>query len=135
MVVLPEPTTPITMTIMGEDCNRSAAVSAAVAEGVSPSHFAGETPPRRPARCRRYSSTPALFLGVSFLSAGAGVGDGKRPVCFRGDFDVLAFAVFFDVRNALFGNVVVLIRFGGVVQLPQVLQPWRIVDDLPRCRT
>ena len=63
-----------------------------------------------------------LLLGVRFLLAGARVCDRECAVRFGCDFDQLSFAILFHVGDVRIVNVVVAIRTGRVVKLPQVFE-------------
>ena len=63
----------------------------------------------QPSLRRGAGATTRLLLRISLLRAGARVRDGERAVGFRRDFDVLALAIFFGVRDALLGDVVIFV--------------------------
>src|SRR5258707_640612 len=118
-VISVSPTTPITITIM--NVLSSAGTLPAVAGASRPRSGGG--------------AASRLWLRISLRQARPRIRNRKGAVRFGCDLDVLPFAIFLHIRDAVFSDVVVFVRLGSVVQLPQIFQPRRVMHDLPSCRT
>ena len=86
-------------------------------------------------KCAALGRRPALFAGVVFGLAGAGVGDGEAAAGRGNDFEVGAIrGAAFGIGDERVGAIVGGVRVFSGVELPEVFKAGAVMDSLPGFR-